>query len=172
MNTLNKLNAFYDYKKCNHNFSFKNVFHKHLKTCLLKIYSKKSTTEHISSNIVFSNSIFSVEFRININIKTWRFLTIKVSINIKSTIIDLCVNIDCETFMTNRIFVFTMLTNYVSKIKITALLKIKDINDAIIFSTKAIVLNYSFFEIIKEKFVIVKLFREVRIVNNFQLKFL
>ena len=167
VNSLIKLNLSYDCKKCNRNFSFKNALHKHFKICLTK-----SSTEKKVSDIVFFDSVFSVEFCLNINIKTWHFLTIKVSIDIKTTINEFCINTDCDTFMTDRFFVFSMISEYVSKIKNITSLKVKDIENAIVSSTKTIVMNFSFFEIINEKVIIAKFFRKMRIVNNLSTKIL
>ena len=167
MNSLIKLNLSYDCKKCNRNFSFKNALHKHLRICLTK-----PSIEKRISNIVFSNSVFFIEFCLNINIKTWHFLTMKVSIDIKTTINEFCIDTDCDTFMTDRFFVSSMISEYASKIKNTTSLKVKDIEDAIVSSTETIVLNFSFFEIINEKVTIAKLSRKMRIVNNLSTKIL
>ena len=120
--------------------------------------------------IVFSNFIFIIESCLNINIKTWHFLTVKVSIDIKSTINDLCIDTDCGTFMTNRSFIFTMISNYASKVKVIASLRVKDIKDAIVSSIEIIILDFSFSEVFNEAFAVAKLFRKIRIVDNLSVK--
>ena len=72
--------------------------------------------------------------------------------------------------MTNRTNILTMLFDYVDKIKITALLRVKNIENAIIIFTKTIVLNFNISKIINEKFTIVKLLKKIRIVNNVSIK--
>ena len=122
--------------------------------------------------IVFSNFIFIIEFCLNINIKTWHFLTVKISIDIKSTINDFCIDTDCKTFMTNRSFIFTMISNYAFKIKVIASFRVRNIKNAIVFSIEIIILDFSFSEIINEAFAVAKLFRKIRIVDNLSIKIL
>ena len=172
VDALNKFNLSYDCRKCNRNFSFKNAFHRHLKTCLLKIDLTKFSTNNMLFEIVFSNFIFIIEFCFNINIKTWHFLTVKINIDIKSTINDLCIDTDCETFMTNRSFISTMISNYASKIKVIASFKVRNIENAIVSSIETIVLDFSFSEVINEAFAVAKLFKKIRIVDNLLIKIL
>lgn len=145
------------------------MFYKHLKFCLTKFLTVTSFT--ISSKIVFFNSASFNDFcRININVKTWHFLIVKTSIDIKIIINNLCIDTKCETPMTNRIYIDTMFLNYSFKIRITASLKIEEIDEAITFSTEFIVLNFSFSDTINENFTIVKFSKEMRIVNKLSAK--
>lgn len=65
-----------------------------------------------------------------------------------------------------------MLSDYADKIKVTTSLRIKDIKNAMIFFTEIIILNFNFSKIINEELTIVKLFKEVRIVNNLSVEVL
>ena len=170
MNAFINFKIFYDCKKCYQNFFSKNVFHKHFKNCLKKFSTIRLNTN--SSQIVFSNSTLLIDFLININIRIWHFLTVFVSIDVRVTFDVLCVDIDCDTFMTNKSYIKKRLLNYNTKIKQTSSLKIKNIDEIIIFSTECIILNFSFSKIIEEQSTIAKLFREVRLVDNFLTKIL
>ena len=139
------LKIFYDCKKCYQNFSSKNVFHKYFKNCLKKFSTIRSNIN--SSHIVFFESTSSINFSININIKICHFLTAFVSIDIKVTFDVLCVDIDYDTSMTNKLYIKKRFLNYNTKIKQTLSLKIKNIDEIIIFSTECIILNFSFSEI-------------------------
>ena len=169
VNAFTKLNVFYNCRKCEHNFSSKNAFHRHLKKCFLKDSAKFSTA---TSTIVFFDFVISDFSSLSINIKTWHFLTIKASIDLKFTLNDLCIDTDCETFMTNRIYVTAMLSNFMFKIKVTASLKVKSIDNVVVFSTESIILNFSFSETFDEKSAIVKFAKKIRLMNNLSIKIL
>ena len=121
---------------------------------------------------MFFDFVISDFFNLSINIKTWHFLTIKVNIDFKFTFNDLCINTDCETFMTNRIYVTAMLSNVMFKVKVTASLRIKNIDNVVVFSTESIILNFSFSEILDEKSTIVKFAKKIRLMNNLSIKIL
>ena len=167
VNALTRFNVSYNCRKCEHNFSSKNALHRHFKECFLKDSAKLSTA---ASTIVFFDFVISDFSSLNINIKTWHFLTIKASIDLKFTLNDLCINTDCETFMTNRIYVTTMLSNFMFKVKVTASLRVKNIDNVVVFSTESIILNFSFSETFDEKSAIVKFAREIRLMNNLSVK--
>ena len=171
VDVLIRLNVFYNCKKCENNFSSKNNFHKHFKICLCKLLSTKfSTTKSTIVFFDFSDFVISEFFNMNTNIKTWHFLTIKTSIDIETTFNNFCINTNCETFMTDRAYVTAMLSNYMNKVRIIASLKIKNINNVVIFSTKFIILNFSFSRTIDEKFAIAKISRKIRLMNNLSIK--
>ena len=172
VNALTNLKIFYDCKKCYQNFSSKNVLHKHFKNCLKKFSTIRSDTSSSSSQIVFSNSTSSINFSINTNIRTWHFLTVFVSIDVKVTFDVLCVDTYCGTSMTDRSYIKERLLDYDTKIRQTSSLKIKSIDEIIIFFTECIILNFSFSEIIEDHSAIAKLFREVRLVDNLSAKIL
>ena len=166
VNSAKKFNS-YDCRKCASNFLFKNALHKHLKTCHV---TKKLNISF--SQIIFSNSVFSIEFIINTNIKTWHFFTMSINIDIKFTLDELCLNIDCETFMTNRAYIVKMISDYKNKIRTTTSLKIKEIDNAIVSFTEYIIVNFSFSGNMNEKPAIAKISRNVRIVNDLSIKIL
>ena len=72
--------------------------------------------------------------------------------------------------MTNRFYIVKTISNFKFKVQTITSFKIKDIDNAIVFFRKYIILNFSFSEIINEYFAIVKMFKNVRIVDNLSAK--
>ena len=95
---------------------------------------------------------------------------IKVNIDIKATFKNLCVNIDCDIFMTNRCYVAKMISNFKFFIKAITSSKVREIENTIVFFTKYITLNFDFSKIIDKQSIIVKIFEDVHIVNDFSTK--
>lgn len=155
----------YDCRKYVNNFSSKNAFHKHFKQCLTKF-----STSIILLLFVFSNYKKIINFSINININTWHFLRIKINIDVKIIFKNLCINIECDTFITDRCYVAKIIFDFKFLIKAVILFKVKEIKNAIVFFTEYITLNFDFLEIIDKQSTIVKIFKDVRIVNNFSTK--
>ena len=59
-----------------------------------------------------------------------------------------------------------------SNIKLISSLKVKNINNVMIFFTESIILKFNFSEIIDKNFAIVKLSKKIRLVNNLSTKIL
>ena len=72
--------------------------------------------------------------------------------------------------MKNRSYIEKMLSDYKLQIKTIVSFKIKEINNAIVLSTKYIAMIFNFSEIIEILSAIVKICRDIRIVNDFSTK--
>lgn len=176
VNNSTNINTFYKCKKCSDKFLFKNVFYKHLKSCLTKFFTNvaNSLTCKIKNfqflKIIFSNLLITVAFLINTNIKTWHFLIIKISIDVKATFDALCIDTDCDIFMTNRLFIKERMTSYQIRIRKITLFRIKNIDEIIMSFIECITLNFNFSKTIHESFAIAKISKKMPIVDNFSTK--
>ena len=163
-------------RRCDEKFFFNNKFHYHLRRCKKIINSDKSKskvfcnlittaffTRRVIRFITFSNFAFDFEFR------SWRYAKMKTNINsITSKILNnICIDNDVELFMTNRSFLQTKISNYVSKmLRKKKSLKINDIDFVVVKINEYIFIDFTISNEINEKTINVTFTRHVYIVKN------
>ena len=98
------------------------------------------------------------------------FFTMSISIDIKFILDELCLNIDCETSMTNRAYIVKIISDYKNRIRTTTSLKVKGIDNAIVSFTEYIIVDFNFSENMNEKFAIARISKNIRIVNDLSIK--
>ena len=102
-------------RKCDVKCFFNNRLHKHFKTCR-KLIIMQRIVDSIDFQMIEFKKITEANENYDIALRKWHYFMIKIFI-IKFIFDFFCLNIECEMFMIDRIYLNKFLFDYKSKIK-------------------------------------------------------
>ena len=159
-------------------FYSNNKLHKHIRTCKIKSTKKASAFIFIFTEVVDACQTIVIQFSVlsnnqsDVKFRIWRYVIFAAFINKSDSFNELCCDIECDYFLVDRSFLIAKISNYQQQIKQIIVMKIRDIDDALIETKKHISLNFRIFGKMKSKPAVICFIRHVYIVESLKTKIL